>query len=143
MTGKAQYFTGGEWNDIVMGAGNQVGTVSEKGWMTMRYKPEAGMPENPEYYRHFTLSKILKNGRRVLLDFEGGDATELGAEASAKSFSKPFQLDEGNYVLTSGTRMASGKVLARWLLSMSLRIRPLMSSWLCVILQRKSAFWVQ
>lgn len=113
MTGKAQYFTGGEWNDIVMGAGNQVGTVSEKGWMTMRYKPETGMPENPEYYRHFTLAKILKNGRRVLLDFEGGDATELGADASAKSFSKPFQLDEGNYVLTSGTRMASGKVLAR------------------------------
>ena len=114
MTGKAQYLSGNGWVDIMMD-GNEGGAqavASEKGTFTMRYVPCKGTLDNPEYYRHFTLSG-LKNGRRSLLEFEGGDATELGADVSAKSFSKPFTLDAGTYLLTCGTRMASGKVLAR------------------------------
>ena len=111
MTGKAQYMTDNEWIDIRLESATS-GQVSEKGTMTMSYVPGKGTLDNPEYYRHFTLSKI-QGGNRQLLDFEGGDATELGADASAKSFSTPFTLDAGTYLLTSGTRLASGKVLAR------------------------------
>lgn len=114
MTGKAQYMTDNEWIDITAEkqGDSSVGRVSEKGTFTLKYTPGAGTLDNPEYYRHFTLSKI-SNGRTRLLDFEGGDATELGADASARSFGKPFTLDAGSYLLTSGTRLASGKVLAR------------------------------
>ena len=112
MTGKAQYMTGSEWKDIVMDSAGSTGHVSAKGTFTMEYIPGKGTLDNPEYYRHFTLSRI-SGGQRSLLDFEGGDATELGADASAASFRKPFTLDAGSYLLTSGTRLASGKVLAR------------------------------
>ena len=79
---------------------------------TIRYTPGEGTLDNPEYYRHFTISRLDGGARRVL-EFEGGDATELGADASAKYFSRPFQLETGAYLLTTGSRMASGKVLAR------------------------------
>lgn len=116
MTGKAQYLSKREWIDISLEKSNSEalssGKISPKGTFTMKYKPGTGTLDNPEYYRHFTLSKIT-DGTRHLLDFEGGDATELGADASARSFSKPFTLDAGTYLLTSGTRLASGSVLAR------------------------------
>ncbi len=116
MTGKAQYLSGREWLDISLDSteseASSAGKVSSKGTFTMHYEKGKGTLDNPEYYRHFTLSQII-NGTRHLLDFEGGDATELGADASAESFSKPFTLDAGTYLLTSGTRLASGSVLAR------------------------------
>ena len=111
MTGKAQYMIDNEWVDITAESA-ALGTISEKGTMIMNYVPGKGTLDNPEYYRHFTLSRI-QDGQRRLLDFENGDATELGADASAKRFSTPFTLDAGTYLLTSGTRLASGKVLAR------------------------------
>ncbi len=116
MTGKAQYLSGREWSDITLASPESetasTGKISPKGTFTMLYKPGSGTMDNPEYYRHFTLSRIT-DGTRHLLDFEGGDATELGADATAESFSRPFTLDAGTYLLTSGTRLASGSVLAR------------------------------
>lgn len=112
MTGKVQYLANGEWIDVLLD-----GPVAERerkvGYMRMTYDKTAdpSLPD-PDYYRHFTLSKI-ENGRCVLQGFDGGDATELGADASAGRFSRAFTLDEGDYMLTSGRRMASGKVLAR------------------------------
>ena len=111
MTGKAQYMTDNEWIDIAMD-GASSGHISPKGTFTMDYTPGKGTLDNPEYYRHFTISRI-KDGQTRLLDFEGGDETELGADASAKHFSKPFTLDAGAYLLTSGSRLASGKVLVK------------------------------
>ncbi len=116
MTGKAQYLSGREWSDITLAGPESeaasAGKISPKGTFTMLYKPGSGTMDNPEYYRHFTLSRIT-DGTRHLLDFEGGDDTELGADATAESFSRPFTLDAGTYLLTSGTRLASGSVLAR------------------------------
>ncbi len=112
MTGKAQYLSGKEWMDISLEGQSAGSATSPKGTLTLHYKPENGNPDNPEYYRHFTLSRIIDGSRR-LLDFEGGDATELGAEVSAKSFQRPFTLDAGTYLLTTGTRLANGSVLAK------------------------------
>ena len=80
MTGKAQYMTDNEWIDIRLESATS-GQVSEKGTMTMSYVPGKGTLDNPEYYRHFTLSKI-QGGNRQLLDFEGGDATERDSRAA-------------------------------------------------------------
>ncbi len=112
MTGKVQYLADGEWIDVLLD-----GPVAERerrvGYMRMTYDKTADPSlTDPDYYRHFTLSKI-EEGRCRLLSFDGGDATELGADASAGRFSRSFTLDEGYYMLTSGRRMASGKVLSR------------------------------
>ncbi len=112
MTGKVQYLADGEWIDVLLD-----GPVAERerrvGYMRMTYDKTADPSlTDPDYYRHFTLSKI-EDGRCRLLGFDGGDATELGADASAGRFSRSFTLDEGYYMLTSGRRMASGKVLSR------------------------------
>ena len=111
LTGKAQYKPDGaeEWIDV-WGTGTEA--APEKGWLSLYSVPGEGILDNPEYYRHFTLSR-LQGGQRRLLEFEGGDATELGAGVTAKDFSRHFALDEGVYLLTSGNRMASGAVLAR------------------------------
>ncbi len=109
LTGKPQFRSNGTWVDI---GSDEVLTAAPKGYLTMSYTRVGTAPEDPEYYRHFTLTRI-ENGRRKLLEFEGGDATELGADANASSFRKPFALDEGTYLLTTGSRTASGKTLTQ------------------------------
>ena len=109
LTGKPQFLSDGTWVDISKDEGL---TTAPKGFLTLSYTRSGDAPEDPEYYRHFTLTRI-ENGRRKLLEFEGGDATELGADANASSFRKPFALDEGTYMLTTGSRTASGKTLTQ------------------------------
>lgn len=109
LTGKPQYRSDGVWMDI--GRSEDIAQAA-KGRLTLSYTRSADAPKDPEYYRHFTLSRI-ENGRRKLLEFDGGDATELGADARASSFRKPFTLDEGTYMLTTGTRTAGGRALTR------------------------------
>ncbi len=60
--------------------------------------------DNPKYYIHFTLSKVV-DGQLQLQTFPE-DATQQG-------FVNGQELDKGEYILTTGVRMASGKVLAR------------------------------
>ena len=48
-----------------------------------------------------------------LYNFEEGEATEAGTLASWQTLlRRPYELDKGYYLLTSGTRLASGAVLA-------------------------------
>ena len=60
--------------------------------------------DNPKYYIHFTLSKLV-DGELQLQTFP--------EEATQQDFKKGVEMDKGEYVLTTGVRMASGKVLAR------------------------------
>lgn len=65
------------------------------------------IPQNPKYYRHFTLSRIV-NGEPSLLNYpEDADWQNL--------FAKGVDLLPGDYLLTSGRRMADGSVKTRLL----------------------------
>ena len=60
---------------------------------------------DPEYYHHFTLSRI-SDGTAKLLTFDD--------DSDHNSWTKvfPLSLDAGYYMLTSGTRLADGSVLS-------------------------------
>ncbi len=109
VTGATQYHIDGQWHTVTLGAAEPI--KSAQGALQATYTPSQIVP-NPIYYRHFTIAR-LNGGVAQLLNFEEGDATEAGAEATWKNtIAKPYQLDTGYYLLTSGSRMASGEVLA-------------------------------
>ncbi|MCQ2266503.1 MAG: transglutaminase domain-containing protein [Bacteroidaceae bacterium] len=71
--------------------------------LSLSYTPRQYM-ENPGYYYHFTLSQ-LQGGRPRLLEYGEEDTWQ-------DNFATPRPIDQGDYILVSGTRMASGSVLA-------------------------------
>ena len=80
------------------------GTAKPTVSLRLHYLPAARF-DNPKYYIHFTLSRLGDDGWPQLLTFP--------EEATWRShFANGADLEPGNYVLTTGTRMASGKVLA-------------------------------
>lgn len=77
---------------------------SPKGKLTLTYEPH-GYLSDPKYYSQFTLSRII-DGEPRLLEFE--------EESTLSSlFSAPVELEPGQYMLTSGQRLANGGVLSR------------------------------
>lgn len=113
VTGQTQYRWNGEWKvaDETSSSDNNEATDTEHYWLAARYTPQPFLP-NPVYYTHFTLSS-LNDGRAHLYNFEEGENTEVGTLASWESLLKhPYAVDKGYYLLTSGTRLASGTVLA-------------------------------
>ena len=100
VNGKPQYYANGKWIDVFAPSAKAQNPQAK---ITLDYK-EAAHNDNPKYYIHFTLSK-LDEGRLDLQTFP--------EEATWKDdFVKGQAMDTGEYVLTTGTRMASGKVLA-------------------------------
>lgn len=76
-----------------------------KGKLKLTYKGK----DDPKYFTHFTLAK-LTNGVFNTIDLS---SSSMGADICYSSvFAKPLPLDVGTYRLTSGTRLASGAVLA-------------------------------
>ena len=102
INGKLQYNANGAWIDVEFD-GKQAEKSVPKGTLLLEYKPTK-YNDNPKYYSHFTLSKI-ENGVAQLLTYP--------ETATWKDdFSKGTDLEEGTYMLITGTRMASGQVLA-------------------------------
>jgi len=116
VTGQTQYLLQGkEWVAVEAPQASDAAVEKEssaaKGWIAAQYTPQPFLPD-PVYYTHFTLSS-LNDGVAHLYNFEEGEATEAGTLASWKSLLRnPYQVDKGYYVITSGTRLASGAVLA-------------------------------
>lgn len=102
INGKLQYYSGTSWLDVVWDKHQSQRTDSPKGELRLSFKPSEYL-DDPKYYTHFTLSKIT-DGKASLLTF-AEDATWL------KDFADGISLDEGKYILTTGTRMANGAVL--------------------------------
>ena len=109
VTGQLQYFSASRWHNVDFDVA-QAKTLSSTGFVKLNYKPAQNL-QDPHYNTHFTLAR-MEGDVMSRLNFHNTEEDESGVTWRAL-FSKPVAIDEGNYALITGTRMASGKVLAR------------------------------
>lgn len=109
VTGKIQYkdfannrLKNGETFDVDFEVAEQ--TLAPSGVVKAIYQPIRSL-DNPKYYSHFTLSRF-KEGTFHLLNYDEGTTSW---ENLLKNGTR---LDAGYYMLTTGTRLANGSVLA-------------------------------
>ena len=111
VTGKIQYKKNGEWQDVKFdNTADNASTAAALGTIMLTYEPTK-LLDNPKYYSHFTISRI-ENGTAQLLNFEEGQADMGNGTTWSNTFKNGYKLDAGTYMLTTGTRLASGSVLA-------------------------------
>lgn len=108
VTGKVQYRSGADWQDVNFETVEQ--TNAQTGTLKLRYTPTPTL-DDPKYYHHFTISRILDDGTTQLLSYDEGDSGLEDGSSWSNTFQNGTTLDVGTYMLTSGTRAASGKVL--------------------------------
>ena len=70
-----------------------------------------GFLDDPKYYSHFTISKIVY-GQTWMMNFDEGQVDMGGGATWSNTFKNGATLDEGTYILVTGQRMADGSVLA-------------------------------
>lgn len=95
-----EYYYNGTW--VKVNFDNVAESKSSKGTLVANFAPDE-INNNPKYYYHFTLSKII-NGVPVLLNYEDGDTWQ-------STLAQGVAVDEGDYLLVSGTRMADGSAI--------------------------------
>lgn len=106
---KIQYFKDNAWIDVDFEAAVQ--TTAKQGKVIASYQPIKAL-QDPKYYSHFTIAKVLPNGTLQTLNFERGGNVDMGLGDTWSGLLKnPLSMDEGNYMLVTGTRMANGSVL--------------------------------
>lgn len=108
VTGKVQYKKGGKWMDVKFESKEQA--TAPTGKLVLTYEPSAFL-DDPKYYNHFTISRIV-NGSPQLMNFEEGQADMGNGTCWSNTFKNGYSFDTGTYMLTTGTRLASGSVLA-------------------------------
>lgn len=107
VSGKVQYWEEGIWHDVSFSEGEGA-SIAPKGELELSYQGQKYI-DDPKFDTHFTVAKI-EDGSILTLNFR--DKEGLEGTSSWKGLSeKPIELDCGWYMLTTGTRMASGKVL--------------------------------
>ena len=103
VTGQVQWADGHHvWHEAGLGA--SAGQVAPQGMLRLTYA-DTDVKENPAYYTHFTLSRITDGDPR-LQEFDEGGTTWAG------TFAQGAAMQPGHYLMVSGTRLASGGVLA-------------------------------
>lgn len=101
VTNKTQYLSNEKWVDVNFEALES--NNAPQGVIKASFIPSAFI-DNPKYYSHFSISKIV-DGRLQLLNYP--------EDATWESLLKDGSiLDAGNYFMMTGTRMADGGVLA-------------------------------
>lgn len=108
VTGKVQYKKDGKWMDVKFESKEQA--TAPTGKLVLTYEPSAFL-DDPKYYNHFTISRIV-NGSPQLMNFEEGQADMGNGTCWSNTFKNGYSFDTGTYMLTTGTRLASGSVLA-------------------------------
>ncbi len=108
MTGKVQYWHNEEWIDVDL-FGEERAVAREYGLLSVKYNGK--IIDDPKFESHFTVAKI-ENGRINTLNFRDKEGYE-GTNSVKSVFKEPVKVEQGYYLLTNGTRMASGKVLGR------------------------------
>lgn len=110
VTGKVQLITDDGAIDVNFEAAGQA--PAQRGRLAATYTPIQSL-DNPKYYSHFTISKVTPQGNLQLLSYDEGD-TDMGGGVTWSSLLKEgMSLDAGDYILVTGTRLASGGVLAQ------------------------------
>lgn len=124
-TGKLQYaLETGRWKDVDFEVVEAV--ASPQGSVSMSYQPVRALPD-PKYYAHFTVSRYQDGDLKVQSYPVEGEGTwsqvfgpaRVGASLNGAGYAGTScqgsgrMMDTGYYVITSGTRLASGEVLAR------------------------------
>ena len=104
VTGKTQYMENYKWIDVNFDAVATEARNAPQGTLKATFTPTQ-FNDNPRYYSHFSISKIV-DGRLQLLGYpeEGVTWESLLKDGTA--------MDTGNYFMMTGTRMADGGVLA-------------------------------
>ena len=104
VTGKTQYMENYKWIDVNFDAAATEIRNAPQGTLRATYTPTR-FNDNPRYYSHFSISKIV-DGRLQLLGYpeEGVTWESLLKEGTT--------MDTGHYFMMTGTRMADGSVLA-------------------------------
>ncbi len=113
ITRKVQFAREGKWTDVKFEQPQQSGytgisghsAITQQGNISLNYHPSRYLLD-PKYYIHFSLS-LIKDGTSVLLNY--GEEDTFG---SLFGNQKTQNLDAGDYLLVTGTRMANGSVLA-------------------------------
>ncbi len=105
VTGDTQFMSGdGVWHNALFASESSAASNKpEKGKLMLRFTPSDNMFD-PKYYSQFSISKI-DGGRPRLLEFDEGSTV-------SSIFESPYELEAGQYILTTGRRLANGGVLA-------------------------------
>ena len=116
VTGKVQYkeikneeLRIKNWIDVDFEATEQIS--AKQGILRLSFEPSKYI-DDPKYYSHFTVSRITPSGATSLLNFEEGQVDMGGGTSWSNTFKDGTPIDAGTYLLTTGTRLASGSVLA-------------------------------
>lgn len=109
ISGKVQYHDGDGWVDVDLDGGSAA-AVSGQGTLSLDYAGQEYI-DDPKYETHFTIARI-DGGSPVTLNFTDREGREGSMTWKGIFGGGPVSLDCGQYMLVSGTRMASGKVLA-------------------------------
>lgn len=112
MSGLPQYLSDNGWVDVALD-GDVAEAEPRRGALRTEYDPKLvpAIPV-PNYYSHCSISKI-EDGRLRTIRFDSNTENDLGANADPSLLTNRIELDEGDYILTTGNRMASGKILSR------------------------------
>lgn len=100
---QAQYLDGDNWVYFSVDPSFTFDEYSPKGEVVITYGDK-----NIKYYTNYTISKIGSDLKPELTNLSSGEY-DMGAGGALKS----VKLDTGYYMITSGNRLPSGKVLAR------------------------------
>lgn len=108
VTGKVQYKKNNIWMDVKFDSNEE--KAASTGKLILTYEPNVFL-DDPKYYNHFTISR-LSNGVPQLMNFEEGQTDMGNGTCWSNTFKNGYTFDTGTYMLTTGTRLANGNVLA-------------------------------
>lgn len=102
VTGKVQYCLENDWQDVSLLVNNTT-PIAQTARVSLDFTPREYM-DNPHYYTHFSISKI-NSGQQNLQEYPENCTWQ-------DTFAHGALMDEGDYALVSGTRLADGGVMA-------------------------------
>ena len=113
VTGKVQLITlnGQQTAFIDIDFESEEQTSTPQGKLVATFQPTKTQSD-PKYYYHFSISKITDDGRLQLLNYDEGESGMEQGAAWSNLLKNGTNLDCGNYLMVSGSRLANGGVLA-------------------------------